>query len=207
MRTQTQQSFVALLHAAKAHDVWLNRTKIAKLLYLADLRAVESGWELFTGCEWRWRHFGPYDNALLEIEDHLTAQGVIDSIPTTNYYGSPEHRIRAKRLPVLRVEQEFREILFEVVKECGHLSASSLKDLTYQTPPMADAVEDQANEALLDFSDVGPAPEVAPTLIRLRNVVRAAGSDSDEPGAMEDLEEEVAVLSPGRRRANRELLD
>lgn len=207
MYTNAQHAFLALLHAARAHNVSLNRTKVAKLLYLADLRAVEKGGDLFTGCAWRWRNFGPYDNALLEIEDQLASQGVVDSIPTTNYYGSPERRIRPKQIPSSRLEQEFREIISGVVQEYGHLSASSLRDLTYQTPPMADAVEDGANETLLDFCDVRPAPEVARVLDRLRDVVRAEGPGSDEPGAMEDLERDVAAFSPGRKRANREMLD
>lgn len=43
MSRNKNESFIALLQAATARRLRLNRTKVAKLLYLADLRAVESG--------------------------------------------------------------------------------------------------------------------------------------------------------------------
>lgn len=204
---QARQAYIALLEIAASKGVMLNRTKVAKLLYLADLRSVERSGSLFTGFAWRWRHFGPYDNALLTLEESLARDGVLEQVRTENYYGSPEWRIEPRHLPPTEIDRQFFELMSEVVAEYGRLSASSLKDLTYQTEPMADAVEGGANEVLLDFSAVRPAPVIAPVLRHFRDVVAAAGRGKDDPGVGDDLEDEIAALTYLRVRANREMLD
>lgn len=131
---------------------------------------------------------------------------MLEPVRSSSYYGFTEFRIEPKDLPRLDIDRVFLEIIEGVVSDSGRLSASSLKDLTYQTPPMEDAVEHGANEELLDFSDVRPAPEIGPALRRLRKVVREAGTQVDDAGAMDDLISEIESLAPARAAANRGLL-
>jgi len=50
--------------------------KLAKLLYLADLRAVKELGRPGSGVEWRWWHYGPFSKLLLVVEDDLVSAGV-----------------------------------------------------------------------------------------------------------------------------------
>lgn len=75
----TAAAVLALLRAARVDGVIVNRTKLAKLLYLADLRAVEQGLPPGTSVEWRWRHYGPYSDILLRVEGDLERAEVIEA--------------------------------------------------------------------------------------------------------------------------------
>ena len=69
---------LAMLKAAKELDCEINRTKLAKLLYFADLRAIEVGGTAFSGAVWRWRNYGPYDNALIRAERIIVSADLAD---------------------------------------------------------------------------------------------------------------------------------
>jgi hypothetical protein len=86
----TPAAFVALLSAAPAQGAVITRTKMAKLLYLADLQAVDDLGRPGSGVQWRWLHYGPFSNALLTIEDDLVSDGIVERQTTENYFGSIE---------------------------------------------------------------------------------------------------------------------
>jgi hypothetical protein len=68
-----------MLGTAREYGYTITRTTLAKLLYFADLEAVEQGNDPISGLEWRWRHHGPYDNTLLRIEDTLVSRQQVTS--------------------------------------------------------------------------------------------------------------------------------
>src|SRR5687767_6630928 len=74
---QTVAAYLAVLEAARIRGIQITRTKIAKLLYLADLRAIEDNRPPVSGVEWKWLEHGPYNNDLLFLENELVSHKVI----------------------------------------------------------------------------------------------------------------------------------
>lgn len=199
---------VHLLLTARSDGIQINRTKLAKLLYLADLKAVGQDMAPGTEVEWRWRHYGPYSNILLEVEQDLELAGVIQVAETTNYFGSPETRLRLlDETPQVDIDARFKEIVEATLQEYGKLSATQLKDLTYQTAPMAAAQRLGEREVRLDLTGGDPFPNLAPALARLRRVARDLPPLEDEPGAIEELEAEFDDWGNLRREATDQMLD
>jgi uncharacterized phage-associated protein len=199
-------ALVALLAAARAQGTVVTRTKAAKLLYLADLKAVELLGRPCSGVHWRWLNYGPFSNTLLIVEDDLVTDGIVERETTENYFGGTEYRLRLLHPVQVDVDEEFAGILEKVVIEYGHLAASTLRDLTYQTPPMLEAQRDGARGEHLDLLTGRPVPDVAPVLQRFRGVLHRLKPQSDE-GDMAGLSEEVAEWGPARRSATRPMID
>ncbi|MFE5108569.1 hypothetical protein [Streptomyces sp. NPDC056663] len=186
----------------------INRTKLAKLLYLADLEAVDQGYAPGSGVEWRWRHYGPYSNALREIEEDLELAGIVRVSETTNYYGTPEVRlILAIKAPQVEIDERFARIVEDVVSGKGQLSATQLKDLTYQTPPMLAAQNMGRREVRLDLAGGDPLPDLEPALQKLRAIASSLPPIEDEAGPVEDLADDIEALSVLRREATGAMLD
>lgn len=204
----TAAAVVALLASARADGVIINRTKLAKLLYLADLYAVEQGLPAGTSVEWRWRHYGPYSDTLLRVEQDLERAGVIDVQRTETFYGSREQRLRLAGIsPRAHIDEEFAGIIDRMVLDYGSLSASQLRELTYQSEPMRRAQADGTREARLDLAGGPPLPDLAPGLRKLRRLARDMPLPDDEPGAMDDLTDEIEEWGPLRDEATGHLLD
>ncbi|WP_237525498.1 SocA family protein [Streptomyces sp. SID4985] len=204
----TSAAVVQLLRVARASGVLVNRTKLAKLLYLADLQAVQQGCAPGSGVEWRWRHFGPYSDVLRAIEGDLELAGVVRVSETTNYFGSPEVRlVLVTETPQVEIDEKFAEIVERIVSEKGQLSATQLKDLTYQTPPMVEAQKLGRREVRLDLTGGEPFPDLEPALQSLRAIALTMPALEDEVGAVEDLAEDIDALSELRKEATGEMLD
>ncbi|MFI6248479.1 type II toxin-antitoxin system antitoxin SocA domain-containing protein [Streptomyces sp. NPDC051016] len=204
----TSAAVVQLLSVARASGVIVNRTKLAKLLFLADFEAVDLGSAPGSGVEWRWRHYGPYSDTLREIESDLERAGVLRVIETHNFYGTLEVRIAlAGETPQVEIDEKFAEIVERIVSEKGNLSATQLKDLTYQTPPMLAAQRLGQREVRLDLAGGAPIPDLEPGLQRLRAIARSMEPLDDEVGAVEELAAEIDSLSELRREATGKMLD
>jgi len=196
---------VALLAAARSGGVTITRTKIAKLLYLADLRAVDVLGQPESGLRWRWRHYGPFDNDLLTIENELVQDGIVDREETTNYYGSPEYRLRLARIVEVDIDRDFAAIIEATLQELGSLSPTSLRDLTYQTPPMIEAQAEGAHEKVLDLFGGRLVPSIASALDKYRRVGDAL-PEAEDDGDISELSTELREWSLTRRRANEVVL-
>ncbi|MGW8330963.1 type II toxin-antitoxin system antitoxin SocA domain-containing protein [Streptomyces sp. NPDC055897] len=204
----TSAAVVQLLSVARASGITVNRTKLAKLLFLADFEAVDRGCAPGSGVEWRWRHFGPYSDSLREIEADLELAGVVKVVETTNYYGTLEVRLALTgETPQVEIDAKFAEIVERIVSEKGKLSATQLKDLTYQTPPMVAAQKLGQREVRLDLAGGTPIPDLEPGLQRLRAIALAMPPLEDEVGSVEELAAEIDSLSELRRDATARMLD
>ena len=196
----------ALLSAARAQGAIITRTKLAKLLYLADMRAVEELGRPGSGVEWRWLHYGPFSKLLLSVEDDLVDAGILAKETTENYYGSTEHRLRLGRHQVpVDVDEQFSGIIESVVLEYGKLAPSTLRDLTYQTPPMLEAQREGVRGVVLDLLTNRPVPEIAPALAHFQAVLDNLIPQENE-GDLSALVDEVEDWAPERARATRHLL-
>jgi uncharacterized phage-associated protein len=199
---------VLLLVVAREYGVLINRTKLAKLLYLADLRAVERGLPPGSGVDWNWRHYGPHSTVLSAVEVDLCRADVIAINRHEGWYGQKEVRLHlAERAPQYEIDIQFAVIVEEIVAQYGSLTATQLKDLTYQTAPMLAAQRKGEREVRLDLTGGDPYPNLAPTLHRLRAVLSAMPDQEDEPGAIEDLEREINEWADLRRAATSHLVD
>jgi uncharacterized phage-associated protein len=199
-------ALVALLAAARAQGAIITRTKAAKLLYLADLRAVEKIGRPGSGVEWRWLHYGPFSLRLLSIEEDHVGFGVIGRETTQNYFGGVEYRLRLSRAASIDIDAEFAEIIEHVVLEYGEWAASSLRDLTYQTPPMLEAQRESVRGEALDLLSGHPVPDMTPALNRFQTILDRVGRQEDE-GDLSALTEEIADWAPHRADATRALID
>ncbi|WP_155339827.1 hypothetical protein [Acrocarpospora corrugata] len=197
-----------LLATARTYGVRINRTKLAKLLYLADLRAVEQGISSGSGVEWRWRHYGPHSLRLGEVERDLCAAGLIVVEESVDpYAGYRERVIHLVDAPQVVIDAEFARIVDGVLAEYGQWSAGQLRDLTYQTAPMQAAIKVNRREARLDLAGGPPLPDLGPRLARLRRWLERNPLPEDEPGGIDDLVGESQDLADHRAEATRHLLE
>ena len=197
----------ALLGLAAARSLRMSRTKVAKLLYLADLRSVQHEGVAGSGVVWQWRHYGPFSNSLQGVEKDLVANGDIKLDVTHNWHGSREYRLAAPSLDLSSVEgaDRFLAHLDAVLAELGHRSATDLKDLTYQTEPMREAQAHGRKEAILDLGEHRPIPDASATLARFQHMLDNHVAD-DTPAPRGCSEEILEPLSAARAQANKILL-
>jgi uncharacterized phage-associated protein len=193
---------LAVLRVARDRGYLITRVKLAKLLYLADLRAVAAGGDPLSGIEWKWLNHGPFNNILLDIERDLDRDGFISTEQTFHPFG------RRVCLTLVsdegpRLPDDEERVVADTVAELGDLAASSLRDLSYQTPPMIEAQAGDNRGIVLDLDTVRPVPKVSRTLARLREIAHSLPEQYDDDGVEEDLLRELAEMRPGRARANR----
>lgn len=203
---ELRRAFVAVLRAAANRSQTMTRTKVVKLLYLCDLRAVERGMAPFSGARWVWHHYGPYDTQLRVVEDHLVNSGLVDRTVTANLYGSTEYRLAVETGHSVDLDPRFWEVVDAVVGELGHSSPSSLKDLTYQTAPMQTAQARGDRGVQLDLSEVRPVPDLSSTLRRLQRVRDGLAPQETDEAVFDDMRQELNELAPARREATTRIL-
>jgi uncharacterized phage-associated protein len=156
-RFKARQSVLLLMRLAKDRDIEVNRTKLAKLLYLADLRAAEIDGVIPSGFVWRWRSFGPHTSLLTEIENELVKDQSVGRIQDLTAMGSPTTRYFAGHTaPNPDVPDEFVRHLTFVLDKWGKKSATELRDMTYTTRPMRRAVEGGVHEVELEMIPESP---------------------------------------------------
>jgi uncharacterized phage-associated protein len=201
---RTVAAVVALLSAARRLGVTITRTKVAKLLYLADLQAVDEGVTPPSGVEWKWLDHGPYNNCLMFLENDLVRT---DIVLREEYYGGYSLRLVKDLSLEFDLSEEDLSFIESVVADLGRLTAGTLKDMSYQTAPMVDAKKRGERGVTLDLS---LARRRIPTLVktskRMNAVLARLQDQEDDPGVMDDLTAEVAQLALTRQRANAMLL-
>lgn len=204
----TSAAVLLILIIARQSGVSINRTKLAKLLYLADLRAVEHGLPPGSDVEWRWRNYGPHSATLQDVEDDLRSAHVIDVSRTLTNFGVKEIRLKlVDATPQLELDQEFIRIVEDIMNEFAHQSATQLKNFAYQTSPMLAAKRKGKREVRLDLAGGNPYPDIAPAITRLRRVLAEMPPQTDDPGGVEELAAEMEDWAPLGRRAVSQMLD
>lgn len=202
--------YLAVLEAASARGFDVGRTKLAKLLYLCDLEAVERFGEPFTGIVWKWENHGPYNaQTIRSVEDLLVQEGHITVTPE---WVGPEHRqqtlvLKQDRPTARALEQRLAELVGEVVGEFGGLNATELIALAYTTPAMEAAQQSGARGDTLDIEYHRPIPDVAGVVSAYADVLEAAGGRlSDEEGDPAELEALIDEMDRFRRAVDSDLL-
>lgn len=199
-------SVLAILKAAQEHGHDITRTKLVKLLYFADLAAVEDGGTAFTGATWRWDNYGPYDTAIRRAEDATVAMGLVDrNDRSKDYeYGSCDLGL------ALHIDDPLpapsMDVIRRVVADHGAKHASWLRNMSYETPPMVEAKAAGDRMVLLDLSLARRSRQAKALLDRHRRLRAATPSRQDDAGVGEELLEEMRELAAFRGRVNAEEL-
>ncbi|MEV4059744.1 Panacea domain-containing protein [Nonomuraea dietziae] len=200
-------ALLALLKVARERRVTISRKKAAKLLYLADTKAVSDGGEPISGATWKWQDYGPFDNAWYEAEDALVWTGSVERHDTRAdlaFY-------RSVRLTLAEdvddpLPAQAMRILHEVVAEHGHKSANKLQALSYATEPMIEAQAGGERGVLLNLDQARKARRARALIERHRAMRAELQQLPDDPGVSADLDAEFAEFGALRRRANTEEL-
>lgn len=197
----TVGAYLAVLRLARKHGYIITRLKMAKLLYLSDLTAVREGHDPISGLEWRWLNYGPFDNTLQHLENELESSQAVER---NEYFGG--YQIRLVTDPtgydMAPADMEFLE---RIVSEYGGLAATTLKDLSYQTPPMVDAMKRERG-VVLDLSLARPRPKLGELRRRMSAVLRELPEQTLDPGVAREIQQEMNELAEARGRATGAIL-
>ncbi|GAA4221611.1 putative phage-associated protein [Streptosporangium album] len=198
---------LAVLKAAREQGFEITKTKLAKLLYMADLRAVEIGSVQFTGATWRWDNYGPYDAALAHTEYELADSELIDrndSRLSDDSFGACVLTL------VVDIEDplpgESMQIVRDTVRRHGSKSSTALRDLSYKTPPMVEAQAGAERGVLLDLSRVRRRNQVKALLARAKARRPHRPLQENDPGVGAELLVELMTSTDSIRRANGKVL-
>ena len=196
----------------------VNRTKLTKLLYLADLRAVDAGIELRTGVAWHWDHYGPFDAAVICCEEQMVARGVLNYSTEFSPSGMEYTTVVVPELvnlnPLEDVDEgsaRFLELVADVTSEFCSWSAAEVREYSYTTAPMLLAQSDEGRRhCMLDIS-LGEHVKPKNSQDRLSRVralrARYKGEFSQgHEGDPDELLSEVHALDGVRREANLKIL-
>lgn len=197
-------ALVSLLKRANDRGVEITTTKIAKFLYLADLRSVELYGESFSGFTWRWDNHGPWDSTIYRSADTLESQGIVRT-SDTNYGPFNGKRFELVSMTQETVDERFALIIDALLDQYGTCTATALRDLTYATPPMLEAQRGGTRGVELDLHGGTPVPQASAMKARLRALRDRLPAGQDE-GDLSAMREEHDKWSDTRRRANGELL-
>ena len=210
-KERAAQCIEALLVLASRKNLRINRTKVAKLLYLADLRSVDHSGTAGSGIAWRWLNHGPFDNVLSSIEDGLVRQGIVERKTTS--WGllneNKEHDLKVVNASSSLVDSSdaFVPHIETILDDMGSWTANKLKNHAYQTPPMIEAKENDDQGGLLDLDETEQIPNIGPALARYQRILDDQSPD-DIPTS-EDysfLVEELEAFADARAKATHRIL-
>lgn len=187
------------------HGVTLTRTKLVKLLYFVDVRSWERSGRVVTGVEWMWHYYGPYSAEIVATCNRMSANGELDVIPTSNYYGSPEYRIRTlEAMYFSPPEVGVVELVREVVQEFGGKPAAKIGDLSYETLPMRHLIQHGGRRGdVLEFPSSPPTDDaLRRTASKYARILRATDTPDRNVGDVaEGLREDVQAHETARKSA------
>jgi uncharacterized phage-associated protein len=200
-----EDAIAALASQMASHGYSLNRTKLVKLLYFIDLEAWQEIGQRVTGVNWIWDNYGPFSVAILEACDRMSETGELDVRMEKTGPASRAFDIRSDKVMYFkRPSEEVMRLIRNVVREYGQKSATRLKELSYQTPPMKRVIEEGQRGDELQFPprSVSPA-DVKAAVARYAGLVRRQEQSGDVATALRtDLED----LREGRESATTKLL-
>jgi uncharacterized phage-associated protein len=191
-----------MLKAAKELDCEISRTKLAKLLYFADLRAIEVGGTAFSGAVWRWRNYGPYDNALMRAERIIVSADLADvSDQRSDDGGACKLALTVDDLgDPLPADQ--MDIIREIVRDHGSKSAGALRRTSYQTAPMVEAETAGDREVVLNLSRARRARQANELIARHQRQRNARPTNTRDEGSAAAIAREYDELRDLRWQAN-----
>ncbi len=209
---RAEASVHALLVLAARRTVDMTRTKVVKLLYLADLRSVATSGVARSGILWRWWHYGPYCQSLKSVEDNLVSEGAVERESWRLSAYVTEYRLFARpdaATELMRRGDEFLEHLDAVLEEYGHKNAKALTDVAYATAPMLEAQSEGVRGMLLDLDERPESADMGGVKAELaERFAHIPDADMNDvgPDGLPDAAEIIGTFRGNRAYANSLLL-
>jgi hypothetical protein len=115
---------------------YIARTKLVKLMYMADLEATRFLGGPISDFRWTKRDYGPFDPAFYQVQDSLEGS----FLEVENYVGSGGrewHRYQTIRTPPVGALSDAQlRILADVFKAYGSMNTNTfVKEVVYKTSP------------------------------------------------------------------------
>lgn len=194
MKAQAKELALAILTRIEEREGAANRTKLLKLMYLADIENYRATGETLTGFDWIFYLYGPWSAEYDALLEQLEAEGSINLEKWSAGTVEGERVSIRTRIPLDTIGLSTRAFLRaqRLIDTWADSAIPKLLDYVYfQTEPMQDAEKMKP----LDFKKVSKEP---PTLYkrlssgtpsgeiqRLRRKFSAVQSHGDEPLAFE----------------------
>ncbi len=176
MPSPLDQLIPAIVAYVEAHEGYVTKTKLLKLLYLIDLEYYRTNRETLTSFHWRYLHLGPWAAEFDPLLDSLRNTDKIRERQSsrlehdTKFLGAYD-TVDLRRLFKSYVEES---IVKSVLDTWGEKTTAEILDHVYfHTEPMECGVRSEP----LDFSIVPPGP---PTLYKRSS----SGKSSSEIAAL-----------------------
>jgi hypothetical protein len=164
MKPTAKELALAILTRIEEREGSANKTKLLKLLYLADIENYRVTGETLTGFDWIFYLYGPWSAEYDSLLEQLEAEGVV-SIERWTSKGLEGERVVPKErvsLEILKIPTDAHYRTLNYVDIWADGNVSKLLDYVYfQTEPMHGAEKLQH----LDFTKVSKEP---PQLYRRR---------------------------------------
>ncbi|MDK2373185.1 MAG: Panacea domain-containing protein [Candidatus Korarchaeota archaeon] len=122
--------------------VKVGRTRIMKILYLADLIAKSKLGRTITKTEYRYYFYGPYSREVIDAIIKLKNEGYLtDNTELTKFGLAHDYRPteKAYKAQFEHLTKEEAEILDSVIRKFGRNELLRLLDVVYATEPMRKA--------------------------------------------------------------------
>ena len=157
MRPEAQDLALAVLSRANERAGGVNKTKLLKLLYLADIEHYRRHDETLTGFDWRFHLYGPWAAEFDPLLDDLarTDKIELEAWSKDELAGNRISPIEMRDLDRVVADTEEYYRILRVIDTWADRSLADLLDYVYfETEPMIDAVSQQP----LSFSNVSKQP-------------------------------------------------
>ena len=117
------------------HKTELSKTRLTKLVYLADWKSAQIHQRQITNINWYFNHYGPY---VEDVMDAIQNDTRFELKKTSNFYGDSKLEIRLTSDAVIgdELQEEDREILDSVINETSPLYWNAFIKHVYKTDPV-----------------------------------------------------------------------
>jgi hypothetical protein len=186
MKPQARELVLAILTRIQEVEGTANKTKLLKLLYLADIEHFRATGETFTGFDWIYYLYGPWAAEYDDLIKQLEAEGALRLAPWSAE-GVEGERITASEPVDLDRVIASADVFFRTRRQVDTWADRAIPRLLdyvyFETEPMQGAVKMQR----LDFKKV--AKEPPPPYRRTKS-----GAD---PSTLRSLRRKFAEMSKG----------
>ena len=114
----------------------LSKTRLTKMVYLADWYSAVKNKRQITNIEWYFNHYGPYVSDVFEAAQNDNKLIIVN---TTSAFGSPKEIValkNEKKISSHKLLDDEIEILDQVILNTKHLTWNSFIDMIYSTYPV-----------------------------------------------------------------------
>lgn len=134
------------------HKDELSKARLAKIIYLADWRAAIERGEQITDVQWKFNHYGPYVDDILETAERDNKRFKV--VNTLNMYGNPKDVIKLKEASgKTELSAQDKEDINFIIEKTRRLYWKDFINLVYSTYP----VLSQEKQTVLDLPKLAKA--------------------------------------------------